>query len=164
MDNTTREIKLKNTDLVAIVDADYYDWLIGIEWRANKDGYAFYNTTINSKPCNYLMHRLVNDTPEGLYTDHINGNRLDNRRINLRTVTPAQNSQWQNRGKKNTSGYKGVSWRKDENVWQVHITLNKKLVHIGLFKNIHEAAEAYNAAAKKHFKEFAKLNVIEHKE
>lgn len=58
------------------------------------------------------MHRVINNTPEGMRTDHINGNTLDNRCVNLRTVSATENNY--NRGKQsnNQSGFKGVLWHK----------------------------------------------------
>jgi len=59
------------------------------------------------------MHRVVNNTPDNLQTDHINHNQLDNRRINLRSVTNQQNAFNASLNKANTSGTKGVSWSKE---------------------------------------------------
>ena len=156
----TREIQLRNSDKVAIVDADLYDWLMGYPWFYTNAGYVAYSTTVNTKPVNYLMHRLVNETPKGLVTDHIDGNPLNNTRANLRAITANENVRRQGIPRDNTSGYKGVSWKKSDKCWQVKITVNNKLKHVGHFKDIHQAAKAYNEAALKHFGEFASLNEI----
>jgi hypothetical protein len=85
-----------------------------------------------------------------MHVDHINGNSLDNRRDNLRLVTPQQNAM--NRGPQinNTSGYKGVSWNKRSKKWQVSVrykceqTGKYKNKHIGLYDDKEEAARAYD--------------------
>jgi len=96
------------------------------------------------------MHRLVNDTPEDKVTDHINGNTLDNRKDNLRSVNQGENMR--NRGKmtNNTSGYVGVCWCKSSEKWQasVHGTINKVRTTLwsALFSDKIEAAVARDEA------------------
>ena len=105
------------------------------------------------------MHREIMDAPAGLYVDHINRNGLDNRRPNLRIVTPQQNS-WNTRlgiGR-GRSKYKGVSQDKDVRKWRASICIDKKLKHLGYFTDEKQAAEAYDKAAKKHRGEYAFLN------
>lgn len=72
------------------------------------------------------MHRVVNKTPKGLETDHINRNRLDNRKKNLRSVTSGQN-------KFNRSGLNGISWNKTRGKWYAYITVNNKMINLGLY-------------------------------
>jgi len=107
-----------------------------------------------------LMHREILNVNDGEYVDHINGNRLDNRRSNLRKCTIRQNNQNIGIKSTNTSGYKGVSWKKDKNKWKAYITLNNKQKHLGYFEKIEDAAIAYNNAAKMYFNEFARLNNV----
>jgi hypothetical protein len=87
--------------------------------------------------------------------DHINGIKTDNRLQNLRLATKSQNALNSKRHKDNTSGYKGVSWNKRLAKWGARITINGKYKHIGLFKNVEDAASAYAAAAYMHHGEFA---------
>lgn len=108
----------------------------------------------------FRMHREIIDAPPGLDVDHINRNRLDNRRDNLRFATPTQNAI--NRGPQpGTSRFKGVSWFKLNNVWRAKIGINGEKVHIGCYDNEIEAAKAYDDAAHEHFGEFAYLNFPE---
>jgi hypothetical protein len=95
-----------------------------------------------------------------MHTDHINGDGLDNRKINLRICTPSQNLM--NRGVpiNNKTGHKGVSYDKRVNKFKVQIRLNKKNITVGYFYNINDAARAYNAYAVKYYGEFAQLNII----
>ncbi|MCK5643692.1 MAG: HNH endonuclease, partial [Gammaproteobacteria bacterium] len=90
--------------------------------------------------------------------DHANRNRLDNRKENLRQCTPSQNK-W-NIGKRgnNTSGYKGVCWKKDKQKWVACIRKDHKVTWLGHFKDKIKAAKAYDKAALELHGQFAVLN------
>ncbi len=76
------------------------------------------------------MHRVILGTPPGLFTDHVNGNQLDNRRENLRVCTPSQNQANKKLSKNNTSGHKGVEHVKKINRWRATIVVNgKRITH-----------------------------------
>ena len=62
-------------------------------------------------------------------------------------------------GNNKSSKYKGVSWHKQTKKWTAYIRINKK-VHIGIFSSEKDAAKAYNESAKKHWGEFARLNIL----
>jgi len=104
-----------------------------------------------------LMHRLVMHSPKG-NIDHINGNGLDNRKINLRVVTRSQNGANNDKYKNNTSGYKGVSWHKKRKVWQASLSHNGHTVFIGRFNNPIEAAVAYDKKSVELFGDYSKHN------
>jgi hypothetical protein len=98
--------------------------------------------------------------PPGLVVDHIDGNGLNNTRVNLRICTSAQNI-CNSKGRSKTSKYKGVTRRKMSNKWFAQIKFNRKHIDIGRFDNEIEAAKAYDNVARKLFKEFAYLNFPE---
>lgn len=77
---------------VALVDNDSYIQLKDKGWIYHSQGYAYTWDRTGEKPKCILMHRLINKTPKGLDTDHINGNRLDNRKKNLRSASRSANS------------------------------------------------------------------------
>lgn len=108
------------------------------------------------------MHRIINKTPKGFSTDHINGNRLDNRKVNLRTCTHTENMRNRNVRPKSskTSIYKGVYKLKNAKKWTASIHINKKEKYLGVYVNEDDAAIAYNKAAEKYFGEFASYNII----
>jgi hypothetical protein len=101
-------------------------------------------------------------TPKGKDTDHINGDTLDNRRCNLRVCSHQQNiSNRKKQRNPTTSQYKGVHLDKARGKWHAKLRSHGRMVHIGYFTSEEDAAQAYNEAARKHFGEFARLNVIE---
>ncbi len=82
--------------------------------------------------------------------DHINGNPSDNRIINLRVVTQAENRKNSRSYRTNKSGVTGVSWFARDGVWKASIQVNNKTLHIGYFKDIESAAAARKDAEIKH--------------
>lgn len=132
-----KQIKLTQ-DKVALVDDKDFDWLNQWKWYFDSStGYA-----TRKDPNKVYLHRLINNTPQGKQTDHINRDRLDNRRENLRTVTPTLNMQNSSTRNTNKSGFKGIWFWKQRNKWEVSITANYKKIHLGLFKDIKDAIEA----------------------
>ncbi len=144
---------------VAIVDAADYDWLMQFKWQWSC-GYASHSKRVAGRKnaVAILMHRMIVNPLPGFEIDHINGDRLDNRRCNLRICTSDQNRQNKSRYKNNTSGYKGVLFHKPMRKWLAQIKVNNQVINLGYFAESIEAARAYDAAALKHFGAFARLN------
>ena len=92
--------------------------------------------------------------PECFVIDHINGNPLDNRLVNLRLATKEQNYHNQGRGMKNTSGIKGVHFDKDRNKWKAEIRFYNRVVSLGRFDTKGLAAVARVKAAIRYHGEF----------
>ena len=129
-------------------------WVEKYKWWKGRDGYAY--TSRGGK--NFTLHRLIAQTPKNMSTDHINGDKLDNRTANLRVCTHAQNCRNQKLKTSNTSGYKGVYWNKDVSKWVAQIRIDGKVTSLGLFNDIKEAAKVYDKTARIHHGEFARLN------
>lgn len=143
----------------AIVDADLFPVLNQRKWYCGKSGH--FGST--NRP--YVqLHRVVNNTPDGIGTDHINRFPQDNTRRNLRNATKVQNGRNQVKypGRLNcTSKFKGVHFSKKEQKWVTRISVDKKEICIGRFETEREAALAYNKAAAEHYGEFACPNKVE---
>ena len=107
----------------------------------------------------YLSHRLAWLYVHGVWPinqiDHINHVKDDNRIANLRLATRSQNQWNQKKCYNNTSGYKGVCWQKQDKKWRAQIWVNGKCKNLGNYKDIKEAAKAYEKAAVKYHSEFA---------
>lgn len=131
-----------NKERVAIVDDGIFDYINQWRWHVSPKGYAVRRPRVNGKRYTIHMHRLINDTPDHLQTDHINRDRLDNRRSNLRSVTNQENSLNKGINKNNTSGYKGVSWDKTRGSWKAHITTGGAMINIGRYQTKDEARKA----------------------
>jgi len=157
MNDQSKTIKLTR-GYETIVDAEDYEELNKHKWYCCSRGYARRHIYKNQKGGSLFMHRIVNQTPEGLQTDHIDRDKLNNRKSNLRTVTHQQNAMNQTSYKNSTSIYKGVWWDKQRNGWQAQIGHNGKHTCLGIFSNECDAARAYDKAAEKLFGEYAVLN------
>ncbi len=156
----TSIIWLSKVGKYTIVDNEDADWLNSFKWSFKEGNYAKRNlrkADIGSKK----MHRLVMDAPEGLAIDHINGNGLDNRKINLRFCSARGNSINKKRRKDNSSGFTGVYYRKNSNKWFARIYLDGSKginpLNLGTFETAEEAAHAYSTAARLHYKEFVRI-------
>jgi hypothetical protein len=93
-----------------------------------------------------------------LEVDHINGDKLDNRRANLRVATKTQQRQNQRVTRRNTSGFKGVSRISSTGRWRARIKVSGRQMPCGVYATAESAALAYDAAAREYFGEFARLN------
>lgn len=113
---------------------------------------------INTKQKKYLAHRLIylwhyGVLPDAL--DHINGDRVDNRIENLRPCNPFENTQNSLMRKDNTSGVKGVNWKKQENKWVTRIQVEGNRKYLGSFTSLEDAKLAITEARNKLHGEFA---------
>lgn len=159
-----KKIPVKNKEkiLYALVDNVDYEYLKQFKWRIIGSGYAAYFKWVseykNVRP--FYMHRIIMDTKKGIETDHINHNKLDNRRQNLRICSSHQNKGNLSISIKNTSGYKGVCWDKLNKKWIVNIFYNNKQFNLGRYLNKEEAAKEYNKKALELFGQFALLNQV----
>lgn len=133
-----KKIKLTQNK-VTLVDNEDFEWLNQWKWYFC-NGYAMRNKADRSGLIR--MHRLINKTPEGLFTDHINRNKLDNRRNNLRTVNKSLNGHNTGARVNSKSGVKGVMWDKRRNKWRAEIMVNRIRKFIGYFDDLNKASMA----------------------
>lgn len=162
--NAVKKIELTQGNY-AMVDKDDYDKINQFNWHYAL-GYARRNIRLDSgERRTEFMHRVIANTPDDKYTDHINGNTLDNRKMNLRHVEQYQNARNARKRNDAASNYKGVNRHKRKQdligKWKAGIQVDKKRVFLGYYESEIEAALAYNEAAKKYFKEYAVLNEVE---
>lgn len=147
---------------VALVSDCDYEYLSQFNWYfSGEKGYAARKTSrVNGKQSTISMHAQIMDTPKGMQTDHINSNKLDNRRENLRVCTQSQNMGNTKKREGNKSGYKGVYWNKAQRKFKAQIKIEDVCIYLGSYDDPVDAAISYNVAAKEHYGEFAFLNII----
>lgn len=152
-DGITAKITLlnRNGETVGhtLIDASDVDFLCRWGWTLNAQGYAVRGETTNDgRRETVRMHRELLGlprVPNGIEVDHINRDKLDNRRSNLRSIPHAGNMQNISvRG--GLSQYRGVSWRKGSRPWRAYVQISGKTHWLGQFQSETEAAEAARAA------------------
>ena len=112
-----------------------------LEWYATPNGPSV--TLKEGIPRkNILMHRYIVEAPLGSVVDHINNNKLDNRRENLRIVNHHINSRNRSKRKDNKTGYIGIFWSSRRQKYVAGITNNYRFKCLGYFNDIQSAVEA----------------------
>ena len=159
----TREIPLTQ-GFTALVDEQDFEFLSQWRWRYKRhsngiQGYAVRTTGSPGKQVTIYMHRVVfGACPHEV--DHINRDKLDNRRANLRSATHAQNIFNQQNRRTSRVGFKGVQRLRLRTCvrYEASICVDGRRIRLGRFNAPEEAARAYDAAAAVHRGEFAFLN------
>lgn len=152
----TRKVFVLTKQQPILVDESDLDCLTTWNWHISH-GYARRNAVIDDRKTSVSMHQQLMGFPN-CDVDHINGNRLDNRRSNLRLCNDTLNQQ--NRKINYNKRFKGVNWHKHIGAWQVSIRVNKQLKHIGYYDDEEYAAKIYNQWALMYFGKFARLNDV----
>lgn len=142
----------------AFIDAEDADLVAGYGWYQTANGYVGAMTTDRTgKRKLLLLHRLLMGEPEGRHVDHLNGDKLDNRRENLRVATYQQNqANRRSLGRNNTSGVRGVQYMPQLSAskpWRAQITVDRRNLHLGLFATRAEAIQTRRQAEHEHYGE-----------
>lgn len=141
------------------IDVEDAALVVGYGWYRTANGYVGAMTTDKrGKRKLLLLHRLLMGEPQrGVHVDHINGDKLDNRRTNLRLATYQQNQANRRRpNRNNTSGIRGVQHMPRLSVskpWRAQITVDRRNIHLGLFATREEAIQARREAEYQHYGE-----------
>lgn len=158
-------ISLTNFNLKTMVDKEDYEKFSRYRWRMNKNGYVMSSFWEEGKVKTKTLHRLIMEAPKGFDVDHIDHNRLNNMKSNLRLTTRSENMM--NMGAKvnkvGHSKYKGVSYlnrEKLKNKWTAFLKKDYVMYNLGYFATEEEAALAYDCAAIQLFGDFASLNLL----
>ena len=135
-------------------DLEDYDKIKDYCWNKHKEYIATRNVS------GYILfHRLVMGiSDENIAVDHINHNKSDNRKNNLRFVTDSQNSMNRGISSNNTSGITGIN--KCNGKWTARIGVNTKRIFLGNYDNFFEAVKARKEAEEKYYKEYSYDNSI----
>ena len=141
-------------------DLEDYDKIKDYCWFYNAYGYV----SAKNNDIHILLHRLVMGNPESI-VDHINHNRklehqVDNRKQNLRLVSPSQNCMNTHLYNNNTSGYKGVKWNEHCGKWEADIQVNKKSIYLGVFDSLEDAVKVRQKAEEEYFGQYRYIDKV----
>lgn len=131
-----------------IIDLEDIDKVKDYKWNLGSHGYA-YNTLLGK-----CVHNIILNTSKDKMFDHINRNKLDNRKSNLRVSNSSENSSNISIGTNNTSGIIGVTWDKNNNKWVANLQNNKNK-YFKRFNKLHDAVKYRLLLEKEYFGEFA---------
>jgi hypothetical protein len=161
--NDVAFIELANGRGTAIVDAEDFPNVNQFKWYLDDNGYANRPAvTADGRRTKMYLHREVNKTPSGMRTDHIDRNRLNNTRRNLRDASSAQNNANASKRTNSRSKYKGVSKvtsSKRNKCWRARFQLGDMFICQYFYTEL-EAAHAWNEMAKQYMGEYALLNDV----
>lgn len=140
-------------------DIEDFDLIKEYCWSMNKQGYLLAKRRDGVNKTIY-MHRLLMQNKlekenKKLQVDHVDCNKANNRKSNLRLVTSQQNRMNRKPMKNNTSGVPGVSYHSQSGLWSASIQYKKKKLYIGAYKDKREAIRARRKVEKRLFGEYA---------
>jgi hypothetical protein len=155
---------LKDSDYLVIgktiVDDEDFEIFNKYRWFISEDGYVRHIFNTKTKILVSYLHRKIMNCPKGKMVDHINHDKLDNRKENLRIVSNSEN-QMNQKVRKSSSKYKGVYWNNHCKNWISQLKCKNKLFYLGIFNSEVEAAKVYNEKDKELFGKYAKLNEVQ---
>lgn len=143
---------------VTVIDHEDYKKIKRYKWHYKDTGYAVsYSKGSAAERKQVRMHRLITKCPTRKEVDHIDGNKLNNCKENLRVCTRSQNMMNKGKPKKGSSRFKGVSWHEKSGKWRARIKMNGLEMYLGIFESENEAFRVYREACLFHHKAFANI-------
>lgn len=143
IEGNTAKIYFRTNDDYFLCDVEDLEKLLDYTWHKNPDGYAVARKKRCKNGSKETAHGLVMGRQEGKEIDHINRNKLDNRKENLRFVTHSENMRNVEKVLKHNAG---VYWRKGRYISSIHV--KDKTIHLGCFASEEEAIAARKKAEK----------------
>ncbi len=124
------------------VDEQDYEWVARQRWLLSPSGYAHRSIWVGQAYEDIRLHRYLVGCKrgDGLWVDHINRDRLDNRRSNLRVITPQQSNQ--NTASRGLSAFRGVAFERRTSLWRASAQLDGRYYWLGRHSSEADAAEA----------------------
>ena len=142
-----------------LIDREDFDTINKFTWFKGRRGYPIAHLKLEGKKLTRPVHKVIlSDVGKDMNIDHINRDRMDNRRSNLRVCSHQENMFNQRKRNTNTSGYIGVAYHKAANKYESYINLDAKKHYLGLYDTAIEAARVRDEYAKRMYGEYAKLN------
>jgi hypothetical protein len=150
-----REIKLSQNK-IALVDDEDFEELNKHKWFFGEYAKRNIRNKDKKKQEQVRMHRVIMNAPKTKEVDHIDGDKLNNQKNNLRLCTKIENLRNKGKLKTNISGFKGVSYDKKLNKWKAQISVNNKKIYLGIFDDKLLAYDKYCIACKKYHGNFSR--------
>ena len=157
-----KKIKLTQNKFALVDDSDY-SFLMKFKWCAHREKSRWYAITNVLKDniktlgkTQIRMHQMIMERP---MIDHINGDGLDNRKVNLRACTHQENNMNRSKGS-GSSKFKGVYWDSDRNKWVAQIKKNRKGFYLGSFIKEEDAYKRRKNASELMFGDFDKKDAL----
>lgn len=141
------KVKLNDKNYM-LCDIEDWERFKGHYWFINDTGYAVCETM---KTGTLRFHKLVTGTTAEVIIDHINRNKLDNRKQNLRIANKKVNSINRDLQSNNTTGHAGVHFNKNNGKWNARVKVNGKVIWLGSFQTKEEAIAARQAGEEKYY-------------
>ncbi len=140
---------------IALIDAADAHLITGKTLYKGTNGYIYYSIWENGKSTPHTLHALICGSTPGQHIDHRNGDKTDNRRANLRVVSPQTNQANRKRlNRNNTSGHRGVVCRRKlKRPWVAQIMVNRKTIYLGSYETPELATEARRLAEIEYYGE-----------
>ncbi len=154
----TPSIPITRWNARTYLDDEDYHRAQDFHWYKTKNGYVAGTVLEQGVRRRVYLHRWLLNAQPGQFVDHIDGNKLNNRRSNLRLVTRSQNQANRRRNANSRSRYKGVTWHKHKKRWLARIQVRGRRITIGYFTDPLQAAHEYDAFARTNFGEYARVN------
>lgn len=133
-----KKIKLSKNKECLVDDCDFE--LYGEKkWHISSTGYAVRRYIVDGKKVTVRLHRLIANTPSEMFCDHINRNRLDNRKENLRNVSWRENRNNISVHKDNRIGERNIDFHKQSRKYRVRIQEFGKCVYLSLHQSLKDA-------------------------
>lgn len=144
----------KNCNVIEsfLIDIEDIDSVKNVKWSLKNDNYYVRNGNVG------YIHRYIMNCPDNMVVDHINGNKLDNRKSNLRICTVKQNNYNHKIYKTSKTGYPGVGWHTKSGKWRARIQVDGKEIYLGIYENIEDAINARKTAEEYYFGSFNRCN------
>jgi len=136
-----------NSNSTMLCDKEDWERFKGLKWNVGGMGYASARDLERKKTVRF--HRELMGRKEGLVIDHINRNKLDNRKCNLRFITQRANTINRDTQSNNKSGIPGVSFHSGK--WQAAVWVKRKMIIVGRYDNKIDAINARKEAEKKYY-------------
>lgn len=147
-----------NTGNKFYFDRDIYNKVKQYSWHENSNGYVVSSTYKGINGSAVFLHSLVLDVnnEDGLFIDHINGDKMNNLKSNIREVSYSQNAMNTGVRRDNRSGHRGLFYKKKSKTWFAYINKNKQRVNLGHFKDKDKAIKQREIAELYLFAEYSR--------